>query len=110
MTSLYFITLNNKVLNMRVKSRTCIIGLSDKSTAKKMKKKIDMKGVKVSEIDYMRDEFYEMLKLNQFTLMIANDVKFNSDSFKLDGDILDSPNVSQEELASHFEKLYNFDV
>jgi hypothetical protein len=106
MTSLYFITLNNKILNTRFKSRTCIVGLSDKLVAKKMKRKLNNPNIEVSEIDYMKDEFYEMLKLNQFTLMIADDIKFSENSFEMEGDIIDSPNVTNDELVQHFEKLY----
>ena len=107
MASLYFITLNNKVFNTRINSRTCLIGLPDRTIAKRVKKKLDLENIEISEIDYMKDEFYEMLKLNQFTLMIANEVKFNNDNVEFDGDVIESPNVSREELALHFGKLYD---
>lgn len=109
MTSLYFITLNNKVFNTRINSRTCLIGLPDRTIAKRVKKKLDLENIEISEIDYMKDEFYEMLKLNQFTLMITNEVKFNNDNFELDGDVIDSPNVTNDELVRHLEKLHNLE-
>ena len=62
--------------------------------------------LQVSDVDYMRDEFYEMLKLNQFTLMVANDINFSEDNFEIQGDVIDSPNVTYIELAKHLEKLY----
>jgi hypothetical protein len=106
MTSLYFITLNNQILNTRFKSRTCIVGLSDKLIAKKIKRKLNNPNIEISDIDYMKDDFYEMLKLNQVTLMIAGDIKFSEDSFEFEGDIIDSPDVTNDELVQHFEKLY----
>ena len=106
MSSLFFITLNNQVLNTRIKSRTCLIGITEKPTAKRIKKVFNDPKIEISEIDYMKDEFYEMLKLNQFTLMVTTDVTFNNEGFELGGDVIDSPDVSQDELSSHFEKLY----
>tara|TARA_R110002153_G_scaffold73871_9_gene192578 strand:- start:2115 stop:2390 length:276 start_codon:yes stop_codon:yes gene_type:complete len=86
-----------------------LIGLPDRTIAKRVKKKLDLENIEISEIDYMKDEFYEMLKLNQFTLMITNEVKFNNDNFELDGDVIDSPNVTNDELVRHLEKLHNLE-
>jgi hypothetical protein len=110
MTSLYFITLHNKVFNTRIQSRTCLIGITEKATARRVKKVLErshgIPNLKVSGVDYMRDEFYEMLKLNQFTLMVASDVDFLENSFELNGDVVDSPKVTYNELVDHLEKLY----
>ena len=110
MSRLYFITLHNKVFNTRVQSRTCLIGISEKEAAKRVKKVLErshgIPNLKVSGVDYMRDEFYEMLKLNQFTLMVASDIEFSENNFELNGDVIDSPKVTYNELAEHFEKLY----
>lgn len=107
---LYFITLNNKVLNTRFQSRTCLIGIPEKAAAKRVKKVLErshgIPNLRVSGIDYMRDEFYEMLKLNQFTLMVANDITFSENDFEIQGDVVDSPTVTTDELVGHFEKLY----
>ena len=106
MSRLYFITLHNKVFNTRVKSRTCLIGIPEKAVAKRVKNVLNIPNLKVSGVDYMRDEFYEMLKLNQFTLMVASDIEFSENNFELNGDVIDSPKVTYNELAEHFEKLY----
>lgn len=106
MSRLYFITLHNKVFNTRIQSRTCIIGIPEKAVAKRVKNVLNIPNLKVSGVDYMRDEFYEMLKLNQFTLMVASDIDFSENNFELNGDVIDSPKVTYNELAEHFEKLY----
>ena len=106
MSRLYFITLHNKVFNTRIQSRTCIIGIPEKAVAKRVKNVLNIPNLKVSGVDYMRDEFYEMLKLNQFTLMVASDIEFSENNFELNGDVIDSPKVTYNELAEHFEKLY----
>ena len=106
MSRLYFITLHNKVFNTRIQSRTCLIGIPEKAVAKRVKNVLNIPNLKVSGVDYMRDEFYEMLKLNQFTLMVASDIEFSENNFELNGDVIDSPKVTYNELADHFEKLY----
>lgn len=110
MTSLYFITLHNKVFNTRIQSRTCLIGITEKATARRVKKVLErshgIPNLKVSGVDYMRDEFYEMLKLNQFTLMVASDIDFLENSFELNGELIDCPQISDEEYIDHLEKLY----
>jgi hypothetical protein len=110
MSSIYFITFRNLVFNTRIKSRTCLIGIPEKPAATRVKRSLEMSHglteLKVSEVDYMRDEFYEMLKLNQFTLMVANYIDFSDDSLEIRGDVLDSPRVTHDELATHLEKIY----
>ena len=108
MSSLYFITLNNKVFQTRFKFRTCLVGIPDRHKAVFMRNKMKMPFLQISEVDYHKDEFYEMLKLNQFSLLMVDDVKYNeySEDFELQGDVIDSPTVTDDELAQHFEKLY----
>ncbi len=108
MSSLYFITLHNKMFQTRFRSRTCIVGITDRHKAVYMRNKIQIPFLQISEVDYHQDEFYEMLKLNQFSLLMVDDVKYNehSEDFELQGDVIDSPDVTDDELAQHFEKLY----
>lgn len=110
MSRLYFITLHNKVFNTRIQSRTCLIGIPERKVANRVSRVLEryhgIPKLRVSGVDYMRDEFYEMLKLNQFTLMVTNDVEFYESRFELNGDLIDSPKVTYDELAEHFEKLY----
>lgn len=110
MSRLYFITLHNKVFNTRVKSRTCLIGITEKPAAERvgkvLKRSHGIHNIEISEIDYLRQDFYNMLKLNQFTLLVANDIKFLDNGFEFNGDIIDSPHVTRIELENHLEKLY----
>ena len=110
MSRLYFITLHNNVFNTRIQSRTCLIGIPEKAAARRVrdviKRSQGIPDLQVSGVDYMRDEFYEMLKLNQFTLIVANDITFSENNFEINGDVVDSPNVTHTELAKHLEKLY----
>ncbi len=108
MSSLYFITTNNKIFNARVNSKTCLVGVPDKKVANKisliMHKRGEI-GTRVSKVDYFDNGFYEMLKLSQVNVMIATDVKFNRYTFELYGDIIDCPDASSDELADHLNYL-----
>ena len=108
MTSLYFITLHNKIFQTRFRSKTCIVGIPDRHKAVFMRNKMKTPFLQISEVDYQQDEFYEMLKLNQFSLLLVDDVKYNdhNEDFDLRGDVIDGPVVTNDELVQHFEKLY----
>lgn len=109
MSRLYFITTNTKIFNIRLNSKTHLVGIPDKKVANKMSVMMHKRGEigsRVSRVDYLNDDFYEMLKLNQVNIMIATDVKFNRHTFELHGDIIDCPKVSNDELVDHLEKIY----
>jgi hypothetical protein len=38
--------------------------------------------------------------------MVANYIDFSDDSLEIRGDVLDSPRVTHDELATHLEKIY----
>ena len=108
MASLYFITTNTKIFNIRVNSKTHLVGIPDKKVANKMSLMMHKRGEissRVSRVDYFDDGFYEMLKLSQVNMMIATDVKFNRYTFELYGDIINCPDASSDELADHLNYL-----
>jgi len=109
MTTLYFITLPNKIFNVRIKDKSCIVGIPHTALANKVQKALHKRGdigSRVAEVDYFNNDFYKMLSLNQLDIMIATEIKFFVDHMEIDGDIIDCPDASSDDLVDHLEKLY----
>ena len=106
MSRLYFITSNNKLFTCK----SCLIGIPDKKNATRvmeiLRKSNNLKDTRVVPMDYMHDNFYNMLKFNQLDIIIATDVKTYKDNFILNGDLIDRPDVTNQELVKHLEKIY----
>ena len=112
MPGLYFVTLHDKIFTTRVRSHTCLLGFSNRTQARQAKNALNRSQhvgnfpSVVTEMDIMDEDFYKMLKENQFKLMVANEIVFHeSGSFGVGGDVVDPPELSRQDAVMYFEKI-----
>ena len=112
MPGLYFVTLHDKIFTTRVRSQTCLLGFSNRTQAHRAKTALNQSQhvgkipAVVAEVDIMDEDFYKMLKENQFKLMVANEIDFHeSGSFGVGGDVVEPPELSHQDAVMYFEKL-----
>ena len=114
MSGVYFVTLNNKIFTTRVRSRTCIVGFTTRVQARRAMTALNKSRhvdygdeAQVDEVNILEPSFYNMLKQNQFMLMVSDRIEMSDmgDSFAVYGDAIDPPTMSRNEEVVYLEKL-----
>ena len=112
--SLYLLTIGRTVYSTRVKTearsmtKTCIVGMPDWQTAKKLSTHLMSveENVQVSEVDYESAEFASMLRLNNLALLITSDFEFDDKIISFSGDLLDVELPIDDDHRKYLELVY----
>lgn len=122
--SLYFVSVGNKLFSTRIKtssaSKTHLIALTRLDNAMRLRNHIieaqdPIEGVcfeehiKIARMNYSSHEFNNMLKVNNFSLVLANDFTIDSitNAYEFHGSVYDFDFPIDIHVVRHLDKLYN---
>jgi hypothetical protein len=112
---LYFSTIGSKIysLNLTGKNnagRTCLVAMTTRRGAESLGKKVIESATKrpiVKKVDFgANDDFYKMMRLNNFCLLVAESFICNDEEILFDGNLVEVEYVPSDEHRVYFEKLY----
>ena len=114
-TKLYILGLGPKIYAAHTSSRSYIVGMTSRMAAYNLGKFVQTKHTYadelplIREIDYMDDEFYRMLKLNNFAVVVADDFMTGDNEIVFDGNVIDIEYQIDDDHRMYFERLLSID-
>jgi hypothetical protein len=102
--------------------RSCLVGMTTKESAKRLRTHVvslttpaqeahmmfNDSETDITSMDFNDTAFYEMMKLNNFALLVCNDFVASDDEIVFDGDLVDAEYEPDDDHRLYFDRLLDF--
>ena len=109
---LFMVSMGKRLYNITLPNtgRSCLVGMTSHKGANKLRAYVAGNRpihVEISSVDFQEPEFYKTMKLNNFALMVCDDVDMNGSKIEFEGSLIDVDYPPDDEHRFFFDHLLN---